>query len=221
MDEIKQFVTIAELSELTNLPNSTCRRYISAFSPFFFTNGGKRGRKYEISAVEVLKRIKKLYDEMYDTNDVHRILSAEYPMYQDTAEGEEEHSMVPANKSAIVTMEDFDQFQQEMKESMKEAIAMMLGQITQQNEEMLQVLQQTFETKLEEELKKQEALYQQQLEAHQQQFEEKLQAELKDRELIQSLRQTMTQQEEQMKELLEKVEEQSQRKKGWFGWFKN
>lgn len=83
---MKKYLTIAELAEQVDIPNSTCRRYLANFETFFVAKGGNRVKKYEETAVHILKRIKALYDEGLETNEVHNVLVNEFPLVISTDE---------------------------------------------------------------------------------------------------------------------------------------
>lgn len=81
--DVTKYHSISELEELTSVPDSTIRRYISKFSDFFIDKSGGRVKKYEETAIKVLIRIKNLFDNGYGTIEVYDILRNEFPMIVD------------------------------------------------------------------------------------------------------------------------------------------
>lgn len=75
-----KYLPVSELEKHTGISNSTIRRYLGDFEDFFIVKGGSRVKKYEATAVEILQRIKSLYDNGMDTNEIHNILVNEFPL---------------------------------------------------------------------------------------------------------------------------------------------
>ncbi|HWL27105.1 MAG TPA: hypothetical protein VNR38_25690 [Ureibacillus sp.] len=107
---MKEYVSIAELSDMAELPNSTCRRYLANFEQFFVVKGGNRLKKYEVGAVAVIKRIKDLYDGGMDTHEIHSTLANEFPMVMSNDEE------VEKNVPTLVTSEDIAEIKQALEE---------------------------------------------------------------------------------------------------------
>lgn len=89
-----EYLTIAEIEKITGISNSNIRRYIANFDSFFIAKGGSRIKKYEMESVEILKRIKSLYDEGMDTQEIHNILVKEFPLVVN-GEEQEKHGQAP------------------------------------------------------------------------------------------------------------------------------
>lgn len=109
-----KYLTIAEIAEQADIPNSTCRRYLAAFEPFFLVKGGNRVKKYEATSVDVLKRIKQLYDEGQDTNEIHNVLVNEFPMVIDSDKQQESNEQVTV--PGLATSEDIAVIREELQE---------------------------------------------------------------------------------------------------------
>jgi uncharacterized phage infection (PIP) family protein YhgE len=75
---MEKWLTVSDIAKETNVPDSTCRRYISKFNEFFVSKGGGRGKKYDSSSVKVIMRIQSLYADGYETDDIDRILRTEF-----------------------------------------------------------------------------------------------------------------------------------------------
>lgn len=111
---------IYELAEKTEIPDTTVRRYISKFKKFFIHTGGTRSRRYDESAVNVLLRIKSLYDGGFESEEVAKILGKEFPMIMDGEEPKkkpEKHIMavsvapedIEAIKQGLAEQKEFNQ----------------------------------------------------------------------------------------------------------------
>jgi DNA-dependent RNA polymerase auxiliary subunit epsilon len=111
---MSKYLTIAELAEQADIPNSTCRRYLTSFESFFLVKGGSRLKKYEASAVDVLKRIKQLYEEGQDTNEIHNSLVNDFPLVVngDEQEKNEQAATVPG----LATSEDIAEIKKALDE---------------------------------------------------------------------------------------------------------
>lgn len=108
---MKEWYTITELAEKTNIPDTTIRRYIAKFNSFFVFSGGSRSRRYEETAIKVLIRIKNLFDSGYETDQVNHALSNEFPVVID---GEKENEVnTPA---VLATSEDIFEIKQALKQ---------------------------------------------------------------------------------------------------------
>jgi len=133
---MNKYLTIAELSEQADLSNSTCRRYLSTFESFFMVKGGNRVRKYEAGAVGVLMRIKALYDEGLETNEIHNILVTEFAMVVNDGEEVENENQVPT----LATSEDIAEIKQALEEQ-KQFNIMLLERLDQQNKYITESLE--------------------------------------------------------------------------------
>lgn len=111
---MSKYLSIAEIAELVDIPNSTCRRYLASFESFFLVKGGSRLKKYEISSVDILKRIKQLYDEGMDTTEIHSVLINEFPLVIESDKQQESNEQ--AHGSALATSEDILEIKEELQE---------------------------------------------------------------------------------------------------------
>lgn len=73
-----KWLSVKELSEETNIPISTIRRYIDKFQYFFIQKEDHRPKQYEVAAVTVLLKIKQLYDEGYQAEEINESLQKEF-----------------------------------------------------------------------------------------------------------------------------------------------
>ena len=101
---MKEWLNIQELAERTLVPDTTVRRYISKFSTYFVAKGGARSKRYEDSGVKVLIRIKQLYDDGLETDEVDRVLSQEFAVVMDGDKEQEESEKTVT--PTLATVED-------------------------------------------------------------------------------------------------------------------
>lgn len=112
---VSKYLTITEIAEQTDIPNSTCRRYLAAFEPFFSVKGGSRLKKYESDAVNVLKRIKQLYDEGLETHEIFDMLKNEFPLVVNSEEQRETSEQAPVIPT-LATSEDIAEIKKSLEE---------------------------------------------------------------------------------------------------------
>lgn len=188
---MKEWYTIKELAEKTNIPDTTIRRYIDKFHDFFIFKGGSRSRRYEDTAVKILIRIKNLFDNGYESDDVDATLRNEFPMVTTVVDGDnqvEHDNAVPV----LVTAEDLIELKQAQKEQ-QEMNRLLLEKMEAQEQ---------FNKALLEQLKNQEAYIRESLEK-------------RDQLLMESIRSV----QEEKKLLLEMAaaqEKENEKKKGFF-----
>lgn len=128
-DIMKEWFTARQLSDKTTIPENTVRRYISKFEEFFTSKGGSRSKLYERSAINVLVRIKNLYDTGYETEQVKEFLKNEFPVTLDgdnVGEGEDK-----AVTPILTTNEDIIEIKEALEEQ-KEFNRLLLDRLDQQ-----------------------------------------------------------------------------------------
>ena len=101
---MKEWLNIQELAEQTLIPDTSCRRYISKFSTYFVAKGGARSKRYEDSGVKVLIRIKQLYDNGLESEEVDRVLRQEFAVVMDGDKEQEESAKTVT--PTLATVED-------------------------------------------------------------------------------------------------------------------
>lgn len=113
---MREWLGVKQLTKETGIHENTIRRYLSTFSQFFSYTGGRRSRRYESSAVGVLNRIRGLYNEGFETPEVAKVLSEEFPVLLDAEQFEDR----PASEGlpAVVPAEEVT----ELKETLKKQI---------------------------------------------------------------------------------------------------
>ena len=75
-----KWLSVKELSEETNIPTSTIRRYIDKFEDFFIQKEDHRPKQYEAAAATVLLKIKQLYDEGCQAEEINEALQKEFSL---------------------------------------------------------------------------------------------------------------------------------------------
>ncbi|WP_233191699.1 MerR family transcriptional regulator [Sporosarcina sp. P18a] len=107
-DNMAEWLTIPQLAERSKIAESTVRRYLSTFCYFFNDKGGKRSKRYDSKAVEVLKRIRKLFGDGKESSEVRRILSQEFSMTVDgdSSEDDSDNKTENIDLPALTTSQD-------------------------------------------------------------------------------------------------------------------
>ncbi|WP_377521381.1 MerR family transcriptional regulator [Priestia megaterium] len=75
-----KWLSVKELSEETSIPTSTIRRYIDKFQYFFIQKEDHRPKQYEAAAATVLLKIKQLYDEGCQAEEISEALQKEFSL---------------------------------------------------------------------------------------------------------------------------------------------
>lgn len=127
---MSKYLSIAEIAELADIPNSTCRRYLASFESFFLVKGGSRLKKYEISSVDILKRIKQLYDEGMDTTEIHSVLVNEFPLVIDNEKQEQKEKATTT--PGLATSEDIAEIKKAL-EQQQQFNEMLVKKLDEQN----------------------------------------------------------------------------------------
>ncbi|MED3885043.1 MerR family transcriptional regulator [Priestia aryabhattai] len=75
-----KWLSVKELSEETSIPTSTIRRYIDKFEDFFIQKEDHRPKQYEAAAATILLKIKQLYDEGCQAEEINEALQKEFSL---------------------------------------------------------------------------------------------------------------------------------------------
>ncbi|MED3932590.1 MerR family transcriptional regulator [Priestia megaterium] len=75
-----KWLSVKELSEETSIPTSTIRRYIDKFQYSFIQKEDHRPKQYEAAAATVLLKIKQLYDEGCQAEEINEALQKEFSL---------------------------------------------------------------------------------------------------------------------------------------------
>ena len=114
MKKMKEWYSITELAEKTEIPEPTVRRYITKFQPYFISKGGSRAKKYDSSAIDILKRVKKLFDAGYETTGVAEVIKHEFPVIM--SDKEKAGMDKKPNLPTLATAEDVAELKQTLAE---------------------------------------------------------------------------------------------------------
>lgn len=115
---MKEWLSINQLAEQTLIPDTTIRRYIVKFPDYFQHKGGSRSKRYEDTAIKVLIRIKSLYDEGLETEQVDGFLKSEFPLVID-GDKVEDKTLEKAQLPMLATAEDMTEIKEALNEQMK------------------------------------------------------------------------------------------------------
>lgn len=73
---VEEYLTVAQIAEKTNVPDTTVRRYLKLFETFFKSKAYGRTKKYSPDAVEIILVISKLYEESKSTSEIRERLQS-------------------------------------------------------------------------------------------------------------------------------------------------
>lgn len=138
MNKMKEWYSITELAEETKIPEPTVRRYITKFQPYFISKGGSRAKKYDSSAIDLLKRIQKLYAAGYETIGVSEVIKNEFPVImsdKDLTEMDEK-----PNLPTLATAEDVAEIKQALAEQ-KEFNKLLIQKLGEQERSFKEALE--------------------------------------------------------------------------------
>lgn len=161
---MSKWYSVNELAKETGIAEPSLRRYISNFQPYFISKGGSRAKKYDPSAISILKRIKQLFDEGYETDGVREVIKQEFPVIM----SDDEMAKTDGNPMAptLATSEDVAELEKSLLAKMderfsrqEEGIALIIQKLEQrerQIEEREQRLEKREQLLLEEMAEKEE-----------------------------------------------------------------
>lgn len=141
---MSKYLSIAEIAELADIPNSSCRRYLADFEAFFMVKGGSRVKKYEATAVDILKRIKQLYDDGMGTTEIHSVLVNEFPLVVD-GEKLERKEEAAAHVPGLATSEDIEGIKQAFRDEFMNMKNELREEIKQEFQNVLEEKMQHFQ----------------------------------------------------------------------------
>lgn len=126
----KEFLTITELAEETDIAETTVRRYLNTFEEFFISNERKRNKKYDPMAIKVLQRIRDLYENGSDKKEIQVVLGNEFFVTVD--ENNEEKPDI--SREIVVALEEQKELTKKLFEALQrqEIIIQQQGQMIQQ-----------------------------------------------------------------------------------------
>lgn len=119
-----EWLSVAQLSKVLEIPETTVRRYLNNFEEYFRSEQIGRGKKYHPSSVEILQRIAILYDSSRETVEIRKILADEYA-FEVLEINENETIMHPP---AYDVSSKLDEFQQRQEKFNKELLELLFEQ---------------------------------------------------------------------------------------------
>lgn len=135
---MKEWYSITELAGEAKIPEPTVRRYITKFQPYFISKGGSRAKKYDSSAIDLLKRIQKLYAAGYETTGVSEVIKNEFPVImsdEDLTKMDEK-----PNLPTLATAEDVAEIKQALAEQ-KEFNKLLIQKLGEQERSFKEALE--------------------------------------------------------------------------------
>ncbi len=132
-----KMLTVSELSKITEIPESTVRRYLTRFEAYFPFDARGKGKKYRPDSIEVLKQIAVLYSEGYQANEIEPMLANRFPF---TINDSPETTTQPQHKSVEQQFEEFKEQQGEFNRQLLEKLELQQEYIKKLLEERPQSL---------------------------------------------------------------------------------
>lgn len=147
---MEEWLSISQLSNKTEIPESTVRRYTNKFDKFFRYEKRSRGKKYHPESLEVLNRIATLYNDELQADEIEERLARDFP-FAVAVESEREKS------TPIKSIErQFQEFKEQQEQFNKELLENLLKQqeyinnsIKKRDQELLKVLEEAQQTRKE------------------------------------------------------------------------
>ncbi|CDO05229.1 hypothetical protein BN988_03819 [Oceanobacillus picturae] len=146
---MEKWLSISELSELTKIPETTIRRYVSKFRDYFRYDTRGRTKKYHPDTITILKKIAALYNEDYQAPEIDDILAQQFPFVVE----EQPSNHQPPVKTVEQQFEEFkeqqEQFNHKVLEKLQEQQDYIKNSIDRRDSELLSAIKQIQETKKE------------------------------------------------------------------------
>ncbi|HAJ4038281.1 MULTISPECIES: DUF3967 domain-containing protein [Bacillaceae] len=146
---MEKWLSISELSELTKIPETTIRRYISKFRAYFRYDTRGRTKKYHPDTIMILKKIADLYNEDYQAPEIDDILGIQFPF----AVEEKPTTHHPPLKTIEQQFEDFktyqEQFNRQLLQELHQQREYIKNSIDKRDHDLLNAIQQMQDAKKE------------------------------------------------------------------------
>jgi DNA-binding transcriptional MerR regulator len=113
-----EWYSVPELAKETGIPEPTLRRYLANFPTYFISKAGARGKRYDTAAIDILKRIKQLFDSGYETAGVSEVIANEFPMIME--DNEKAEMSGGFNKPGLATSEEIAKVMEFNKQLLQE-----------------------------------------------------------------------------------------------------
>ena len=144
-----KWLSVSQLSEVTEIPETTIRRYASKFSKYFRYEQRGRGKKYHPETIEIIKKIVFLYDNDYDAVKIDEILGQEFAF---VVEGDkDETTNQPLIKPLDQQFEEFkaqqEEFNRQLLQELQEHKDYIKNSLDRRDGELMNGMNQLLETK--------------------------------------------------------------------------
>ena len=147
---VEKWLSVSQLSDETEIPETTLRRYIRNFSEYLRFEKIGRGMKYHPDSIVILKRIYSLYNDNYETLEIKKMLDMDFPINVEDSEDKKY-----SNSLLAVSLEkEFEEFKQEQQEFNKRLLEQLQRQqdyieklIEVRDEKLMETLNEIRETK--------------------------------------------------------------------------
>lgn len=154
---MEKWLSISQLSEVVETPETTVRRYLNKFSKYFRHEQIGRGKKYHPEAIEILNRIALLYNEDYETTEIEDLLSKEFAFTVDDEPGSEHEdsknktTTQPPMENMEKQFEEFknqqEQFNRQLLQRLDEQQSYIQNSIEERDKKLMDGLREVQETK--------------------------------------------------------------------------
>jgi len=115
---MEEWLSVAQLSKILEMPETTTRRYLNNFEEYFRSEQIGRGKKFHPGSIEILQRIAMLYNTDYETAEIKRILADEYAF----AVEDSNQQYTTTHPPAYDVSGKLDAFQQQQQEFNKQLL---------------------------------------------------------------------------------------------------
>lgn len=143
------WLSISQLSEVTEIPETTVRRYTNKFQAFFRYEKRGRGKKFHPDSIEVIKRIALLYEQDYEAEEIEKILAQDFPIT--VSDDDQSTTNQPPVKSIEQQFDEFkeqqEDFNEKLLEHLQEQQDYINKSIDRRDQELMQTLKEMQETK--------------------------------------------------------------------------
>ena len=146
---MEKWLSVSQLSENTNIPETTVRRYLNKFSTYFRHDHIGKGKKYHPESCEILKKIASLYSKDYGTREIESILSNEFAFSVEAKESKPSvHQSMPDIERQF---EEFkahqESFNRELLQKLEEQQEYIKNHLEQRDKNLMAALKEIQETK--------------------------------------------------------------------------
>lgn len=128
-----EYLTVAQIAQKTNIPETTVRRYLKLFETFFKSKTYGRTKKYQSDATEVISIIGQMYEDSKSTSEIRERLQSTVLQIIDVEKPEHVPVTINATSDIAILLEA----QEMIVEAFREEIEEMRKSYSADNEKML------------------------------------------------------------------------------------